>query len=157
MAQSPVEDALQFLREQNFVIVSTVDENGAVHNSCKDIVHVSPAGRVYLFDLYHGKTLANLKRTPNISLTAVDEHHFKGYCLKGKAVSITQEDIGTELVKAWEARITSRITSRLLKNIGGEKGHPRHPELLLPTPKFLIGVAIDEVVDLAHYQNRAAE
>ncbi|MFA4842614.1 MAG: hypothetical protein WC658_02110 [Candidatus Omnitrophota bacterium] len=41
--------------------------------------------QVYLFDLYHGQTYNNLKKNSGASITAVDEHRFKGYCLKGRA------------------------------------------------------------------------
>jgi hypothetical protein len=81
-------------------------------------------------------------------VTAIDEHKFKGYCLQGTAQLIRESEFSPEIHKKWEARITSRITERLLKNIGGSKGHPRHPEALLPSPKYIIAVQIDKVVDL---------
>ncbi len=154
--QAQMEQALRFFQAQSFVVVSTIDAEGFVHNSCKDIVHVTPQGRVFLLDLYHGSTEANVRRDPHISLTAVDEHHFKGFCLKGRVISITQNDIDQELIKAWDERMTSRVTKRLLKNVGGDKGHPFHPELSMPTPKYLIAVDVERVVDLAHYQNRGS-
>ena len=139
---------VNFFENQGFVIVSTIDTNKSVHNSCKGIVKIEQKGTVYLLDLYRAKTFFNLKRNPHISITAVDEHGFKGYCLKGQARLLKQKEIDSRLIKAWEDKITNRITARLLKNLRQEKGHPRHPEALLPKPEYIIAMRVDEIVDL---------
>lgn len=142
------DDIVHFFREQGFVIVSTVDERGMPHSSCKGIINISPAGKIYLLDVYLKGTYNNLKRNPNISITAVDEHKFKGYCLKGKAELIGRDRLSPQIKKAWEARLAGRITQRLLKNIRDEKGHPQHPEARFPQPEYMIVVEVGEVVDL---------
>lgn len=142
------DEIIQFFQAQGYVVVSTVDNSGSVHNSCKGIVQINRNGEVYLLDLYKGKTFQNLKVNPNLSITAADEHRFLGYCLKGKAKTITEEAIGPELMKAWEDRITGRLSRRLIKNIREEKGHPRHPEVLLPHPQYLIALEVEEIIDL---------
>jgi uncharacterized pyridoxamine 5'-phosphate oxidase family protein len=139
---------IQFFEAQGCVIVSTIDAAGMPHSACKGIVRVSQEGQVYLFDLYRQKTHQNIARNPKISITAFDEHKFKGYCLKGEARLVKQSDINSQLVRAWEDRITSRLTKRLLRNIHEEKGHPRHPEALLPKPEYLIVMEVEEIVDL---------
>lgn len=149
------EEIIQFFRTQGALVVSTIDPNGAPHASCKGMVNISKTGRVHLLDLYTLRTYANLKRNPHISITAVDEHKFIGYSLKGKAKIVPADKLSPKLLKAWEGRITSRVTQRLIKNIRGEKGHPRHPEVLLPKPQYLIEVEVEEVVDLTpHHINR---
>ena len=142
------DEIISFFQKQGFVIVSTIDSTGSLHNSCKGIVEIDKNGQIYLFDLYMLKTRANLQKNPNMSLTAVDEHRFLGYCLKGKARIVTEDEIQPRLIKAWEDRITSRLTGRLLRNIRGEKGHPRHPEALLPKPEYLISMEVEEIIDL---------
>jgi len=52
----------------------------------------------------------------------VDEHKFIGYCFKGKARIIKDEIISQELIKAWEDKIISRLTKRLLKNLTQDRG-----------------------------------
>lgn len=106
---------IQFLQNRGCVIVSTVDKNGFPHSACKEIVKINKNGRIYLLDLYKGKTYENLKRNANISITAVDEHRFKGYCLKGKAKIIVGNQLDPQIIAAWEARIVSRLTQRVLK------------------------------------------
>lgn len=142
------EEIIQFFCNQGCVVVATIDNKGFPHSSCKGMVAIKHSGRVYLLDLYKAKTFENLKTNPQVSVTAIDEHRFTGYCLKGKAKIITEEQIGPELMKDWEDRITSRLTRRLLRNIREEKGHPRHPEVLLPKPKYMIFIEVEEVVDL---------
>jgi predicted pyridoxine 5'-phosphate oxidase superfamily flavin-nucleotide-binding protein len=147
--QKLTDEIVHFFQHQNFVIVSTIDASGYPHNSCKGIVEIDAVGRVYLLDLYQGQTRKNLENNPLISLTVVDEHKFIGYCLKGRARIVAQEEITPQLTRAWEEKITGRLTHRLIKNIHGEKGHAQHPEALLPKPEYLIEVDVEEVVDLS--------
>ena len=142
------DEVIQFFHKQNFTVVSTIDESGFPHNSCKGIVKINKSGKIYLLDLYEARTYENLKRNPHIALTCVDEHKFKGFCLKGKAKIVKQDKLSSHILRAWEKRITHRITHRVLKNISGEKGHHQHPEILLPKPEYMIVMQAKEVVDL---------
>jgi uncharacterized pyridoxamine 5'-phosphate oxidase family protein len=142
------DEIVSFFQNQGCVIVSTIDGNGFSHSSCKGIIKINYNGKVYLLDLYKANTFENLKRNPRISITAVDEHKFAGYCLKGRAQVVTGTKLNSDIVKAWEDRITGRLTRRLLKNIREEKGHARHPEILLPGPQYLIVMEVEEIVDL---------
>ena len=142
------DELLQFLNKQHYTIISTVDKNGAIHNSCKGIVEIDQQGRIYLLDLYKQKTYTNLKSNPNISLTVVDEHKFRGYSLKGKVKIITEDKITKKTMRAWDKKITGRISQRIIKNIKGEKGHPKHPEMLLPRPEYIIEMDVKKVIDL---------
>jgi predicted pyridoxine 5'-phosphate oxidase superfamily flavin-nucleotide-binding protein len=142
------DEIIHFFENQGCVVVSTIDKNGSVHNSCKGIVKINREGSVYLLDLYRARTRDNLMRNPHISITAIDEHKFIGYCLKGKARIVLEDELHSQIIKAWEDRITSRLTRRLLKNIREEKGHPRHPEVLLPKPEYMIAMEVEEIVDL---------
>ena len=101
-----------------------------------------------IFGAARKRTYDNLKTNPNISVTVVDEHKFKGYCLKGKARIVGRDELSAEILGAWEARITARITQRMIKNLHEEKGHARHPEARLPKPRYLILAEIEEIVDL---------
>lgn len=147
MAKLP-EDVVKFFHSQHFVIVSTLDEKGVPHISCKGIVKIDDDGTIYLLDLYTGKTRSNLERNPIISISAVDEHKFKGYNLKGKAKIISEQELKSHIIKAWEGKIATRITHRLIKNLKGEPGHGRHPEAQFPNPKYLIAMTVTEIVDL---------
>jgi hypothetical protein len=142
------EDVLHFFRNQGCVVVSTIDKNGLIHCACKGIVKIDKKGEVHLLDLYLGSTRRNLEGSSQISITAVDEHKFTGYSLKGRGKIISGDKLEPDLAAEWETRITSRLTQRLLKNIREEKGHPKHPEVMLPQPKYIIVMQVEEVVDL---------
>ncbi len=139
---------VSFFHKQPYTIITTIDRNGFPHNSCKGIVDIGEGEVVYLLDLYKEKTYVNLRKNPNISITAVDEHRFMGYCLKGIASIVKEKDLHSRTIKSWEEKLTKRISKRLLKNLKGEKGHPRHPEALLPKPEYLIAVEVKEIIDL---------
>jgi uncharacterized pyridoxamine 5'-phosphate oxidase family protein len=145
---------INFFHSQNYLIVSTIGKDGSLHNSCKGLIDIDQNGKVYLLDVYRGKTYQNLQQNPNISITAVDEHKFKGYSLKGKAQIVSEDKLEPRIVKAWEDKITSRITQRVIKNITQSKGHPRHPEARLPKPKYMISVEVKEVIDLTPHHLR---
>jgi len=139
-----------FLHRQSFLVVTTLDGKGFPHNSCKGMVEIE-GDKVYLLDLYRGDTFKNLKRNPHVSVTAVDEHKFVGYSLKGKGKIIKRGDLNPRLMDIWEKKIVKRITHRVHREVTGTKGHHHQPEVSMPKPKYLIEVDIGEVVDLAKY------
>ena len=140
---------IDFLHTQDFVVVSSIDKNGFPHSSCKAIVKIDPAGEIYLIDVYFGVTIENIERNPYISISAVDEHKFIGYCLKGKARKMQDDFISQEMIKIWEDNITSRLAKRLLKNLVQGQGQRHHPEASLPQPKPLIVLEVEQIVNLA--------
>jgi general stress protein 26 len=144
----------EFLRTQGFVVVSSIDKNGFPHNSCKDIIKVDASGKVYLIDVFYGVTVENIRRNPKVSISAIDEHKFMGYCLKGKAKVIPDDEISHEFIKSWEDNITSRLTKRLLHNLAKDKSHGYHPEASLPRPKHLISLEVEEIVNFAPHDLR---
>lgn len=139
---------MNFFRDQGYLVVSTINADGSLHNACKGLVDIDRSGKLYLLDLYSGVTYKNLLANGQISVTAVDEHRFKGYSVRGTAGIVKRENLEPRLVKAWEDKIASRITARVIRNIIDKKGHPRHPEAMFPDPKYLIVVDTEEITDL---------
>jgi uncharacterized pyridoxamine 5'-phosphate oxidase family protein len=142
------EEITHFFNKQSFIIVSTVDSRGNIHNSCKGLIQINKNGSVYLLDLYKKNTYQNLLRNKNVSLSAVNEYSFEGYCLEGKAYIVDIKGLKKDVVKSWEDRLATRITQRVLNNIQGKKGHSLHPEALLPLPEYLIFVKVKKIVNL---------
>jgi predicted pyridoxine 5'-phosphate oxidase superfamily flavin-nucleotide-binding protein len=141
-------EIIRFFGSQRYAIVGTVGRDGTPHAACKGIVKMEAECRVFLFDLYTGNTSRNLKANPRMSITVVDEERFKGYCLKGTARLVKRAEIDPAMIEEWRGKISGRITHRIIRSIQGVKGHPRHPEALLPVPKRLIVLDVDEIVDL---------
>ncbi|MDD5195237.1 MAG: pyridoxamine 5'-phosphate oxidase family protein [Candidatus Omnitrophica bacterium] len=143
------DDIRHFLEKQGFVIVSTLDEQGTIHCSAKGIIGIEAEGRIYLIDLYRSRTFHNLTGSPTVSITAVDEHHFVGYTLKGKAEIVEREKIKRHIIKKWEERVIQRISKRLIQSVKTDKKSSAHPESRFPQPQYLIVVNVEEIVDLA--------
>jgi uncharacterized pyridoxamine 5'-phosphate oxidase family protein len=137
-----------FLSKQKFVIVSTLDSDGSIHCSAKGIVGIEETGKVYLIDLYRSGTFRNLKNNPLVTLTAVNEHEFTGYSLKGKAKIVEREEIKDHIIKEWEERVIDRISQRVIKNIKKDKGSTKHPESRFPHPQYLIEIDVKNIADL---------
>lgn len=138
----------RFFQEQGYVIMASIDSRGFPHLSCKGIVKIEQPATVYLLDVYHGLTSRNIRANPQASISAVDEHKFVGYCLKGSARLLPDDRLSQEIIRSWEEKITSRIAKRLLRNLREEKAGPHHPEASLPGPKSLICFEVSEIVDL---------
>jgi general stress protein 26 len=147
------QEIIEFFNAQGFVIVSSIDRKGFPHSSCKAIVKIDALGKIFLIDAYYGVTSENVKLNSKISISAVEEHKFIGYCLKGKG-EILSDNISQELIKTWEDNVTSRLVKRLLKNLSEDQGRSHHPEASLPQPKHVIAIEIEEIVDLAPYHLR---
>lgn len=141
-------EVVRLFGAQHFAIVATVGKDGTPHAACKGIVKMEAEGRVYLLDLYSGTTSRNLESNPRMSITAVDEDRFSGYCLKGTARLVKADEMNPALLEEWRGKISGRITHRIIKSIQGQKRHPRPPEALLPVPKRLIVLEVDGIVDL---------
>lgn len=145
------EDVVRFLQQHHVMIVTTIDKTGLPHNSCKGLVDIS-ANRIYLLDLYRAHTWVNLKHNGHIAVTVIDEHKFRGYCIKGKAKIIKKSQLKPKIIKAWEKKIAQRITKRILKNISADGAHQHHPEVFLPEPEYMIVMEPQSVVDLTPHK-----
>jgi general stress protein 26 len=142
-------DIIHFFQKQGFVIVSTVDSNGYPHASCKGVAHIDEEGDIYLLDLYKGRTFENLRARPHISITAVDEKKFIGYCLKGRANLVPESKIRSHIIKSWEEKITARVSRRVLREVKEGEQYSSYPEIALPKPEYMIVVRVEEVIDLS--------
>jgi len=139
---------INFFEKQTFVIVSTIDSKKRIHCAAKGIVGIDKRGKIYLIDLYKTTTFRNLQKNHTVSITAVDEHFFMGYTLKGWARMVARSKIETPLIKKWEEKVTQRISRRLIKNVKDNRDSRHHPEAKFPRPQYLIEMSVEEVVDL---------
>jgi general stress protein 26 len=139
---------LNFFKTQHFVVVSTLDERKSIHCSAKGLAEITPEGKAYLIDVYRAHTLANLKADPRLSITAIDEHQFVGYTLKGKASLIEKKDIHSQYIENWRKHIVERMSHRVITNVRRQRQSRHHPESDLPDPEYLIEMEIEDIVDL---------
>ena len=139
-------DIVYFLKQQRFVIVASVDKEGFPHTSCKGIVKVEE-DKIYILDLYLKDTYANIKRNKLVSITAVDEDRFMGYCIKGKAkmVDLASDE---DMLKKWDSRLLERVSRRVLNHIKKNKSSLYHPEINMPHPKYMIEIEPKKIISL---------
>jgi len=143
------EKVIELVKQQGFVLVSTIDAQGHIHCSAKSIASITADGTLCLVDLYNGHTVANLKENPTISVTAIDEHAFIGYSLRGRARLVECGSIKPNILKQWQGRIVSRISQRVIRDIQKEHSSITHPESRFPQPKCLIEIEVQDIIDLA--------
>lgn len=142
-------DILSFFEKQDSVIVSTIDPEGRIHCAAKGIVSATEEDKIFLIDLYLHNTFQNLQKNPIISVTAIDEHLFKGYTLQGEAEIIPRDKMHERIFEDWERRVVERISKRIAKSVGAGVGSRVHHEAHLPVhPKYLIKVAVKNIIDL---------
>jgi len=147
--KSVSKDVARFLERQHHVVVSTIDGRGRIHCSAKGVVKVDERGVVFLVDVYRGQTRRNLMRRANMTVTAIDEHHFIGYSLKGEGTIVGKRTVEKHLLRKWEERIVSRIAARLIRNLQNNASRAAvHPEARLPGLRHLIVMHVSSVVDL---------
>ncbi len=143
---------INFMKKQGFVIVSSLNEEGRIHSSAKGVVGIDENGRVFLIDLYHGRTYNNLKKNPLITITFIDEHKFEGYALQGEAKIVEKENISGNIIAEWEDKVIQRISKRMIRNLQEGNASSHHPEASFLQPKYLIEIEVDNIIDLAPAQ-----
>ncbi len=144
------EDICSFFEKQGIVIVSSLEADKKVHCSIKSIVGIEEVGKIYIIDLYKNKTYKNLKLNPIVSITAIDEHSFKGYTMQGKAKIVVHTEIEDHIVNKWEEKIIRRISARMIKSIQKGVTSKIHHEAELPhKPKYLIEIDVEKIIDLS--------
>jgi|GEM_PF-130604 uncharacterized pyridoxamine 5'-phosphate oxidase family protein len=143
------DNIIHFFERQSFVIVSTLDPNNLIHCSVKGVAAIESKGKAYIVDLYKANTFNNLLKNPTITITAVDEHHYAGYTLRGKAKIVEKDGFKDRVLKKWEKSVIQRISKRLIKNLKEERKTPMHPEAIFPSPQYLIEMEVEEIISLA--------
>ena len=138
------------LDKEHYLIVSTLDKDGTIHTSAKGILEVDSKGKIFILDLYKGNTYKHIKNNPNVTLTTVDEHRFRGYSIEGKAKIKKEDSLPKNVLKDWHGRLAKRIAKRVIKHVKEEMPeHKTIPEAKFPLPKYLIEVSVNKIIDLA--------
>jgi len=142
-------NVIDFFERQGFAIVSTLDQHGAIHCSAKGIISIEKSGKILIADLYLHQTHNNLQNNPTVSLTGVDEHNFRGYTMQGYGRIIARENISERLLEAWESRIISRMSHRVIKGVQARTKSKGHFEASLPPqPQYVMEIDVEKIIDL---------
>lgn len=142
-------ELISFFKNQDWVIVSTLNQAGKIHSSVKDVIDVEECGKIYLIDLFLKNTFENLKRNNLITITAVDGDKFRGYALGGYGNIVKSDKVEKNKLKMWDEKILKRISKRVIGNIKKDRQKGCNPESMLPDLQYLIEVNVEEIVNLA--------
>ncbi len=142
-----------FLEKQHFAIVSSIEANNSLHTSAKGIIDINSKGKIFVLDLYKGQTYKNIKKNPNVTLTAIDDYKYTGYSIQGKAKITRENTISDKKMKAWHDNLAKRIARRVIRHVKNEvSGYEGIPEARFPIPKHLIEIDVEKIVDLAPHK-----
>jgi len=141
------EEIIDFFESEKIVIVATTDNKCKVNLSVKGLASIDPDGKIYIIDLYHGKTWENLGLNSSITIAAVNEEKFKGWQLKGLAKEYDSQK-SEEIMKNWDKKILKRISDRIIRNLKKKK-QLAHSEVHLPEVEYIIEMQVEEIIDLS--------
>jgi len=133
--------------KENVAVVGTVNSRGLPNLSLKGVVRVDPDGHIYFFDLFRGKTHANLKKNPSVAISVFNIHDFKGYQFQGRAEVIEASPLFDELAAHWAAKKRTLFTQRIVENVRRGFSHGRS-ESHFPHPRYLVRVEVEKIHDL---------
>jgi predicted pyridoxine 5'-phosphate oxidase superfamily flavin-nucleotide-binding protein len=144
-------DIEDILKVHSLAHVATTDTNGNPNVSLKGIVDYDSENGVLCFlDLFCNHTRKNLKENTKIAVTLVDYDNFKGYQFKGVAETVDSGDEYDKCVQTWHFQKHSRYRERLDWNFS-KIMKPGKSEIDLPSPKYLVKVKVQEIINLAPF------
>ena len=81
------------IRQENVVLVGSVDRMGIPNISPRYVMAILDDERVIFADAYVNKTYANMRSWPKITVAIVDKDNRSGFQLKGDVEEITDPDV----------------------------------------------------------------
>lgn len=138
----------ELLKQRHFINVATCDREGKPNAIPKFILKVE-GNHIFLVDYTIGRTYANLKNNPRISLCFFNTDIVKGFQINGTVEVIekgeTYETIRAEL----EAREVSLATERILKGLSSGKRSQQY-EIAGPKKFVIFKMRMEEVIETTY-------
>ena len=96
MVQIPEEVLRLLIRNDNVVLVGSVDKAGVPNISPRFVLGIVGDNSQFLFgDLFENKTFANLMSWNKVTASVVDKDTMGGFQLKGEASEVTDDELVT--------------------------------------------------------------
>ncbi|MGD0335993.1 MAG: pyridoxamine 5'-phosphate oxidase family protein [Candidatus Omnitrophota bacterium] len=134
--------ALELLKTREFVGVATADKEGTP-NSAPKLLLKADGRNAYFIDYSIGKTAANLKVNPKVSLSFIDINSLFGYKLDGKVEIIEKGRVYDECLKELREKEIELSVERLVKGVHSGKSHKEF-EVEIPERFLVYKVKIEE-------------
>jgi len=107
-----------FIRNQEFVTLSTVNYNGSPHVSPKLFLKMEKE-YIYLLDYLVGTTFENLKENNKVSISTFDIQDVKGFHIYGKASILESGPRYDKLMTEWNERQLKMATEKVSQAVRG--------------------------------------
>ncbi len=142
-----LKDLIPFLSKGKFVNVATCSQE-RMPNVAPKLIAKADRDVIYLVDYVIGKTYANLKENPRVSISFIDNKTLTGYQLNGCVAIIEEGEEFDKLAEEFHQIKTEFTVERILLDIrAGEKTHPR--EFSIPENFCILKMKIFEIVEIS--------
>ncbi len=138
--------AMTLLEKREFISVASCDAQGKPNAAPKFILKIKD-NLIYLVDYTLGRTYANLKVNPRVSLSFMDTESLAGYQLNGTAEFIETGPEYQKLCAEVLAKEVDLSARRIIEGVTTEKKH-RNFELAIRDQMVVIKIQIKEVVEI---------
>ncbi|MBU9889068.1 MAG: pyridoxamine 5'-phosphate oxidase family protein [Candidatus Omnitrophica bacterium] len=147
---SKITDKVRILLDQRkFVSVGTATPDGQP-NSVPKLFFRTREDFIWLIDHVMGRTVANLKANPRISISFMDQDSLEGYRLNGTAKVIESGKNHALLLKQWSEKTVKLSADRVIEGLRTGKRH-EHYEVELPEKCVILKVKVEQVVKIGRH------
>ena len=139
--------AVDFLRKREFISVGTCDFEGNPNVAPKLLLKIEDSS-IYLIDYIVGRTFANLKANPKVSLSFFDIDTLTGYQINGPVEIMEKGPLHDKLLRELSAKKVELSVKRIIEGVNKEKGHGAF-EMFLPEKVVMFKIQIKEIVEIS--------
>lgn len=140
------EKVAALLGKREFVSVGTCGKDGQP-NSAPKFFFRAKGHFIYLIDYVIGKTVANLKENPRISVSFMDQESLEAYRLNGVAELIEKGRVFKKILDEWNKKLVNLATNRVLEAVKTGKKH-KHYEVEMSEKFMVLKIKTDSVVKI---------
>ena len=137
-------DIIELINEKEFISIATCDFDGRPNAAPKFILKIDGKS-LYLVDYIIGRTYANLKINPRVSLSLFNPHTLIGYQLNGAAVIIDKGAEYKKLSSEMENKLVRLTAQHIIEEVRGGHKHENF-EVSIRSKFIIIKVTLEETV-----------
>ena len=142
----------EMLKDQKFIVVSSVDANGLANLSPRTSFYFTDSA-VYWLDFFKHKSQGNFKTIPWVSVGVFDKKELKGYQIKGKVTFVTEAKEKSRVTDVITRSVTGKTSSKIFERISQNKT----PDVIMFTPKAVYSLDPKEESGVAMVMDKDGE
>lgn len=130
---------LDHAKDLKTVSVASCSDDKIPNSASKMLVEIALPNLIFFLDYKHTQTYANVMQNPVLSISFMDDAHFSGYRLTGKAEVLEGGAEYEEIKKKWQKRLIGYEADRIVQRVRGEYSS-RDAENTLPENFIIVKV-----------------